>query len=134
MTTKTTTYIEGVGRRKEAVARVRLVAGSKIIITANGQPADTYFKLPSLLEVIHRPLEVGKPTESYAVSIKTEGGGIAAQAEAAALGLARALSKADSSLRPALKKAGLLSVDARQKERRKFGLKKARKAPQWSKR
>ncbi len=129
-----TKYIEGVGRRKEAVARVRLTPASKTTHTVNGLSFKDYFKVASLVQLASRPLEVAKSPEHFTVSVQAKGGGIAAQADAAALGLARALAKADTSLRAILKKEKLLAVDARQKERRKFGLKKARKAPQWSKR
>ncbi len=129
-----TKYFEGVGRRKEAVARVRLISAAKTTHTVNGKSLKDYFKLPSLIEMVTRPLEIAKSAEHFTVSIQAKGGGIASQADAAALGLARALTKADTSLRTTLKKEKLLAVDARQKERRKFGLKKARKAPQWSKR
>jgi small subunit ribosomal protein S9 len=129
-----TKYIEGVGRRKEAVARVRLTPASKTTQTVNGLSFKDYFKVASLIQLASRPLEVANSPEHFTVSVHARGGGIAAQADAAALGLARALVKADTSLRAILKKEKLLAVDARQKERRKFGLKKARKAPQWSKR
>jgi small subunit ribosomal protein S9 len=129
-----TKYVEGVGRRKEAVARVRITPASKTTHTVNGKSLKDYFKVASLIELATRPLEIAKSPEHFTVSVHARGGGIASQADAAALGLARALVKADTSLRAILKKEKLLAVDARQKERRKFGLKKARKAPQWSKR
>ncbi|MDO8183895.1 MAG: 30S ribosomal protein S9 [bacterium] len=134
-TTKTVVkYIEAVGRRKEAVVRVRLTPASKTTHIVNGKNLKDYFKLSSLIDLALRPLVIAKSPEHFTISIHARGGGIAAQADAVALGLARALVKTDHSLRTLLKKEKLLVVDARQKERRKFGLKKARKAPQWSKR
>jgi small subunit ribosomal protein S9 len=125
--------IQKTGRRKEAVARVRLRAGSGVI-TINGRPFDNYF--PSLTHqvVATEALRLTQTADVYDVQANLDGGGISGQAGALRLGIARALVSLDDELRPALKKAGLLTRDAREKERRKYGLKKARKAPQYSKR
>lgn len=127
-------YLEAVGRRKRATARVRLTPASKSSFSVNGLSLKDYFKLPSLTKIATRPLDEVKEAGHYSVSVKTAGGGISAQAEAMSLGIARALVKGDGAIKPALKKLSLLTRDDREKERRKFGLKKARKAPQWSKR
>ncbi|OHA58629.1 MAG: 30S ribosomal protein S9 [Candidatus Vogelbacteria bacterium RIFOXYD1_FULL_44_32] len=135
MATETTKnkYIEAVGRRKTAVVRVRLTAASKSSYIVNGKPLTTYFPVKELQVIVQKPM-IDAATKDYSVSIVARGGGIHAQAEGAAMGIARALTKADALLRLPLKKAGHLTRDPRAKERRKFGLKKARKAPQWSKR
>ncbi len=136
MTTSTTKnkYFEAVGRRKRAIARVRLTKAAKTSYHVNGQSLKDYFKLEALIRIATRPLTELPEVQTFEVSVKTLGGGVAAQAEAMSLGLARALVKIDAQSKPALKKLALLSRDDREKERRKFGLKKARKAPQWSKR
>ena len=125
--------IQKTGRRKEAVARVRLRAGSGVI-TINGRPFENYF--PSLTHqvVATEALRLTQTADVYDVQANLDGGGISGQAGALRLGIARALVSLDDELRPALKKAGLLTRDARETERRKYGLKKARKAPQYSKR
>ena len=127
-------YTEGVGRRKTAVARVRISEGAKQSFEVNEHSLDEYFKTEGLRLTARHPLAVGVSAAKYYISARVKGGGISAQADAVALGLARALTSRDAELKPALKKAKLLTSDSRQKERRKFGLKKARKAPQWSKR
>ncbi len=125
---------QGTGRRKTAVARVRIVPGEGQVIV-NGRPAEDYFpKRTSILTIITQPLELTKTAGRFNVIASVKGGGVTGQAGAIRLGLARALLKADPSLRPYLKKAGFLTRDPRMKERRKYGLKKARKAPQYSKR
>ncbi|NPV30153.1 MAG: 30S ribosomal protein S9 [Firmicutes bacterium] len=125
---------QGTGRRKTAVARVRIVPGEGQVIV-NGRPAEDYFpKRTSILTIISQPLELTKTAGRFNVIASVKGGGVTGQAGAIRLGLARALLKADPSLRPYLKKAGFLTRDPRMKERRKYGLKKARKAPQYSKR
>jgi small subunit ribosomal protein S9 len=123
----------GTGRRKEAVARVRLVPGHGRIIV-NGRPYEEYF--PSVLwqALVRQPLEVTGTAELYDVFVRVDGGGVGGQAGAVRHGIARALLQTEGEHRPVLKKAGLLTRDARVKERRKYGLKKARKAPQFSKR
>ncbi len=124
---------QGTGRRKTAIARVRIIPGTGRI-SVNGRAVDQYFVKPTLLVVLRQPLEITGTAGRFDVYALVEGGGISGQAGAIRLGLARALLKADPGLRPPLKKAGFLTRDPRMKERRKYGLKKARKAPQFSKR
>ncbi|MDH7577492.1 MAG: 30S ribosomal protein S9 [Bacillota bacterium] len=124
---------QGTGRRKTAIARVRIVPGEGQIIV-NGRPAEKYFPKRTSMLVIKQPLELTKTAGRFHIIATVEGGGVSGQAGAIRLGLARALLKADPGLRPYLKKAGFLTRDPRMKERRKYGLKKARKAPQFSKR
>jgi small subunit ribosomal protein S9 len=121
------------GRRKAAVARVRLRPGEGAI-TVNKRALDDYFPSATHRQIISEPLRLTTTTESYDVDCTIHGGGIAGQAGALRLGIARALIEIDAELRGALKKAGLLTRDAREKESKKYGLKKARKAPQYSKR
>jgi small subunit ribosomal protein S9 len=123
----------GTGRRKTAVARVWIVPGDGEIIV-NNKPADQYFPTRTLQTLIRQPLEITQNSGRFNVIANVRGGGLSGQAGAVRLGLARALVKADPDLRPVLKKAGFLTRDPRMKERRKYGLKKARKAPQYSKR
>ena len=125
-------YIEAVGRRKTAVARVRLFPSSKNSFVINQKSLAEYFPIKELQTIAEEPFS--KSTESFKVSAKITGGGLHSQAEALRHGIARALVKGDINLRVPLKKEGMLKRDPRAKERRKFGLKKARKAPQWSKR
>ena len=125
--------IQTTGRRKEAVARVRLRPGTgKIVI--NGREIENYFHIASHRMASTEALRVTQTADVYDVDATIRGGGIAGQAGALCLGIARALLALDPEARPGLKKAGLLTRDAREKERRKYGLKKARKAPQDSKR
>ncbi|MBU6430791.1 MAG: 30S ribosomal protein S9 [Patescibacteria group bacterium] len=128
------TYIEAVGRRKTASARVRIVESAKNNFNVNGKSLEDYFKVKELTEIASESLLKSKTPANFSVSAKIKGGGISAQAEAFRLGIARALVIYDNELRKKLKGAGFLKRDPRAKERRKFGLKKARKAPQWSKR
>lgn len=123
----------GTGRRKTSVARVRLVPGEGNIIV-NGRQLDQYFGLKTLELIVKQPLNVTDTVGKYDVLAKVEGGGPTGQAGAVRHGIARALLRVDLEYRPALKKAGLLTRDPREKERRKYGLKKARKASQFSKR
>ena len=123
----------GTGRRKTSVARVRLVAGSGNIVV-NGQPVEEYFPTPVQQTIVKQPLEATKTAGKFDVLVKVEGGGMSGQAGAVRHGIARALLKADESLRPILRKFGYLTRDPRMKERKKYGLKKARRAPQFSKR
>ncbi|MDT8902651.1 30S ribosomal protein S9 [Anaeroselena agilis] len=123
----------GTGRRKTSVARVRLVAGEGNIVV-NGRPLDQYFGLKTLELIVKQPLSVTDAIGKYDVIAKVEGGGPTGQAGAVRHGIARALLRVDGEYRPVLKKAGLLTRDPREKERRKYGLKKARKASQFSKR
>jgi small subunit ribosomal protein S9 len=121
------------GRRKEAVCRARLMEGSGRW-QINGRPLEDYF--PSLTHrmIVSEPLRMTRTEARYDILAKIEGGGVSGQAGALRHALARALADMDPELRPALKRAGFLTRDAREKERRKYGLKKARKAPQYSKR
>jgi small subunit ribosomal protein S9 len=121
------------GRRKEAVARVRLVPGAGSY-RLNGRPLDEYFTTRAHRMVVSAPLRLVGRDKELDVIARIDGGGVSGQAGALRLGIARALVELDPELRPALKKEGYLSRDAREKERRKYGLKKARKAPQYSKR
>ena len=125
--------IKATGRRKEAVARVRLVAGEGRVII-NGKEPMAYFGRRLLEQQLQSPLKAVEGTRRYDVYVKAGGGGMSGQAGAAVQGIARALASADSSLRPALKSGGFLTRDARAKERKKPGLKRARKAPQYTKR
>ncbi len=125
--------IQTTGRRKEAVARVRLRPGTGTI-TINGRAFDNYFPSATHRQIVMEPLRLIDAQETYDVDATLEGGGIAGQAGALRLGIARSLVETDEAVRPALKKAGLLTRDARKKETKKYGLKKARKAPQYSKR
>jgi small subunit ribosomal protein S9 len=125
--------IQTTGRRKEAVARVRLRPGSgKVVI--NGRPVERYFTILTHVQRATEALRLTQTADVYDVDATIGGGGVSGQAGALRLGIARALVTLDDELRPQLKKAGLLVRDAREKERRKYGLKKARKAPQYSKR
>lgn len=131
---KAGTYVQGLGRRKTAIARVRLFKAAKNSITVNGQPVDTYFKTPSTRNAATEGLLAPALAEKFEVTAIVTGGGINGQAEAVRHGIARALVEYDAELRKKVKKMGFLKRDPRAKERRKFGLKKARKSPQWSKR
>ena len=126
-------YTEGLGRRKTSIARVRLTPASKNSFEINGRELASYFPTNELRQVVENPFNVAK-TGSFKMSAKIRGGGIHSQAEALRHGISNALSIYDEGLRKALKAEGFLKRDPRSKERRKFGLKKARKAPQWSKR
>jgi len=126
-------YYEAVGRRKTSSARVRLYPGTGTIVV-NERPAEEYFKRATEMLAMERPLVVTDTRSSYNVSILVTGGGTTGQAGAVAHGIARALCVADENLRPVLKRNGLLTRDARAKERKKYGLKRARKAPQYTKR
>lgn len=132
-TKDTTRYTEGIGRRKTAVARVRITPSSKSVFKINDRDLASYFPTAELRKIVEEAMIKIKAGE-FSVSIHTKGGGIHSQAEAVRHGVARALVKYDASTRGKLKTAGFLKRDPRAKERRKFGLKKARKAPQWSKR
>ncbi|MFA6301210.1 MAG: 30S ribosomal protein S9 [Candidatus Paceibacterota bacterium] len=129
-------YIEAIGRRKTSTARVRISESAKAHFTVNGKDAKEYFKTESQRRLILDPMVKGLPAGSskWSVEVHTSGGGIHSQAEAVRHGLSRALVISDATFRGELKSLGFLKRDPRAKERRKFGLKKARKAPQWSKR
>ncbi len=121
------------GRRKEAVARVRLRPGTGTI-TINSRAFDNYFTSATHRQMVMEPLRLTDQQQTYDIDVTIEGGGTAGQAGALRLGIARSLLELDEATRPALKKAGLLTRDSRKKESKKYGLKKARKAPQYSKR
>ena len=121
------------GRRKRAVARVRFRPGTGVL-TVNGRPLDDYFPSATHRMIVTEPLRLTSQAEAYDVDATIDGGGVAGQAGALRLGIARALIELDPEQRAALKKAGFLTRDAREKESKKYGLKKARKAPQYSKR
>ncbi|MBQ7687942.1 MAG: 30S ribosomal protein S9 [Clostridia bacterium] len=126
-------YFYGTGRRKKSVARVRVYPGTGSIII-NDREIDDYFGLDTLKLIVRQPLNLTGTTEKFDVICKVQGGGVTGQAGAIRHGLSRALLQYDENLRPALKKAGFLTRDPRMKERKKYGLKGARRAPQFSKR
>lgn len=127
-------YIEAVGRRKTAIARVRITPASKQAITINEREVAHYFPVKEHQLMVNDPFREVGIAQKFKVTVVTSGGGINGQAEAVRHGIARALVEYDSQLRKKVKEAGYLKRDGRAKERRKFGLKKARKSPQWSKR
>ncbi len=126
-------YFYGTGRRKSSVARVRIVPGTGAV-TINGRDIDDYFGLQTLALIVNQPFGVTSTTGKFDILCKVSGGGITGQAGAIRHGLSRALLKADETYRAALKKAGFLTRDPRMKERKKYGLKAARRASQFSKR
>ncbi len=126
-------YVEAVGRRKRAVARVRIVESTKESTEVNGRAAEDYFATETLRKIARQALEASKLQSKYKITAKISGGGVNSQAEALRHGISRALSEKEE-VKPLLKKAGFLKRDPRKKERKKFGLKKARKRAQWSKR
>ena len=123
----------GTGRRKSSVARVYLVPGTGKV-TINKKDMDEYFGLETLKIIVRQPLEATNMADKFDVIVNVKGGGFTGQAGAIRHGIARASNKYDLDLRPTLKKAGYLTRDPRMKERKKYGLKKARRAPQFSKR
>ncbi len=127
-------YIETTGRRKTSTARVRITPASKNNIVVNDKEVKVYFPTKELVKIIYDVFTTAKPEKDFDVTVHVNGGGIHSQAEAVRHGLARALVEFDETFRTIVKKEGYLKRDPRAKERRKFGLKKARKAPQWSKR
>ena len=124
----------GTGRRKKAVARVRIIPGGEGNIVINKRTIDQYFGLETLKFIVRQPLVLTSTLDKYDVAVNVRGGGTTGQAGAIRHGIARALCLADETLRPSLKAAGFLTRDPRMKERKKYGLHKARKAPQFSKR
>jgi len=127
------TYFNGTGRRKTAVAQVKLLTGNGAIII-NGVPYEELYPLLEQRRTIMQPLLVTESTDKYNAVVKVAGGGVSGQSGAISHGIARALVKADESLKPILRQNGLLTRDSRAKERKKAGLKRARKAPQYTKR
>jgi small subunit ribosomal protein S9 len=131
---KSEKYIESIGRRKESIARVRLFEAKTNSIVVNDKPIAEFFKTEHLQIVAAEALVGADLAQKYEITAKVNGGGISSQAESIRLGISRALVKIDEEMRKDLKKKGFLKRDPRAKERRKFGLKKARKAAAWSKR
>ncbi|MEK7542389.1 MAG: 30S ribosomal protein S9 [Patescibacteria group bacterium] len=131
---KASPYFEAVGRRKTAVARIRLFASAKPDFVVNQKPLKEYVQESQYQTVARESLEKGSPGKSFAVTVLVRGGGPHAQAEAIRQGIARALVKMDPELRVNLKTLGFLTRDSRMRERKKFGLKRARRARQWRKR
>lgn len=134
MSETTKKYIETVGRRKTSVARARLTPSSKTSFVINGKSVEDYFKVAEQIAIATEAITKTPMEQKFSVTIVVKGGGVNGQAEATRHAIARALNEFDQTLRKDLKKAGFLKRDPRAKERRKFGLKKARKSPQWSKR
>lgn len=133
MASKTKIVYQGTGRRKKSIARVRLTTGTGKIVV-NGEPIDEYFGSEILKVIINQPFAVTNTVGKYDVEVKVIGGGLSGQAGAIRHGIARALNTANGEFRAILKSSGFLTRDPRMKERKKYGLKKARKAPQFSKR
>lgn len=130
----TVQYFEGIGRRKESTARVRLMNGTGKMVV-NDKPAEEYFTRLGDLDAILAPLlAVGQAREQYDITVKVNGGGVTGQTDSVQLGLARAIIKMDAASGPALRKGGFVTRDSRMKERKKPGLKRARKAPTYTKR
>jgi small subunit ribosomal protein S9 len=127
-------FFEAVGRRKTAVARIRLFTAGEKSVSINKKPLENYFPPSGLQKIVLSPLEIMKCLDKFRISVIVKGGGVVAQAEAIRHGLARALTILNPNFRKRLKKAGFLKRDPRMKERKKFGLKRARRAPQWQKR
>ncbi len=127
-------YYEGLGRRKTATARVRLHEGGGGQFIVNGKPYQDFFCREVDLQSVLKPLELTQTGEQFDVTVLVKGGGITGQAEAVRMGISRALLKVNPDFRNVLRKAGILTRDAREKERKKPGLKRARKAPQYTKR
>jgi small subunit ribosomal protein S9 len=127
-------YYEGLGRRKAARARVRLCVGGSGQVSVNDTPLEVYFPRTGDMERLLGPLRVTEAEGRFDVTVQVEGGGITGQSAAVCLGIARALLKANPDFRPVLRKGGFLTRDGRVKERKKPGLKRARKAPQYTKR
>ena len=128
------TYIETIGRRKTSTARVRMTPSTKQTLEINAKDLATYFATEELQKIINDAFTTLESKGHYTITVKVSGGGIHSQAEAIRHGISRGLVKEEEGTKTTLKKAGFLKRDPRMKERRKFGLKKARKAPQWSKR
>ena len=133
MYTSAKPYFYGTGRRKSSVARVRVMPGTGVI-TINGRDIDDYFGLETLKLIVRQPMDATKTLGTFDIVCRVNGGGVSGQAGAIRHGVARALLQADENYRAVLKKAGFLTRDPRMKERKKYGLKAARRAPQFSKR
>ena len=133
MYTSAKPYFYGTGRRKKSTARVRILPGTAVI-TINGRDIDDYFGLETMKLIVNQPFGVTATEGKFDIIANVRGGGFSGQAGAIRHGVAKALLQADETFRPALKKAGFLTRDPRMKERKKYGLKAARRAPQFSKR
>ena len=133
MYTSSKPYFYGTGRRKKSTARVRIMPGTGVI-TINGRDIDDYFGLETMKLIVNQPFGVTATEGKFDIIANVRGGGFSGQAGAIRHGVAKALLQADETFRPALKKAGFLTRDPRMKERKKYGLKAARRAPQFSKR
>ena len=133
-TKEVTRYIEGIGRRKTSTARVRITPSTKQQVLVNEKPVEEYFPTETLRANTIAPLRTGGLEQKFTVTVHVSGGGIVSQSDAVRHGLARALTRFEITLRKALKAAGYLTRDPRMVERKKFGMRKARRAPQWSKR
>ncbi|OHA62603.1 MAG: 30S ribosomal protein S9 [Candidatus Vogelbacteria bacterium RIFOXYD2_FULL_44_9] len=127
-------YIEKMGRRKTSSARVRITPATKMSVVINNKPVEEYFPTVDMQTVVNEPFAISATTQKFTITVVAKGGGIHSQAEAVRHGIAQALVEFDADNKTTIKKAKLLTRDSRAKERRKFGLKKARKSPQWSKR
>ncbi|MBI2453394.1 30S ribosomal protein S9 [Candidatus Peregrinibacteria bacterium] len=127
-------YYYANGKRKTAICRVRMHENGTGVITINEKPIEKYFTVKTDLDAIYSPLKMTHKLKMFDISIIALGGGIHAQAQAARHGIAKALLEVDETVRTTLKRAGFLTRDARMKERKKYGLKRARRAPQWQKR
>ena len=127
-------YFYGTGKRKRSIARVRLYMDEGALVMVNDKPMEEYFGWKPWQQIIAEPFEATGTVGRFRVVVRVLGGGVHSQAEAIRHGIARALTASDETLRPPLKKAGLLTRDYRMKERKKYGLKRARKAPQYTKR
>lgn len=127
-------YVEATGRRKTSVARVRLQSKGEKGVFVNGKPAEEYFQTEELRRVVSSPFDLMRIKGSFHVASLVKGGGVHSQAEAIRHGISRALVRMNADFRKRLKKAGFLTRDPRMRERKKFGLKRARRAPQWKKR
>ncbi|HEX6513100.1 MAG TPA: 30S ribosomal protein S9 [Chloroflexota bacterium] len=127
-------YFHGTGRRKTSVARVRLFPGGEGAVVVNGKPVEQYFTRDLYRHLVEHAFRVSETMGRFNTTVRVEGGGVTGQAEAVRHGIARALCRADEAYRPVLSKAGLLTRDPRERERKKYGLKRARKAPQYTKR
>lgn len=127
-------YTEKIGRRKTSTCRVRMTQSSKSSFVVNGKDVKEYFTTPGTIKVVNDVMKLIGPDEKYEISVTVSGGGIHSQSEAVRHGIARFFAETSEDSKAKLKKEGYLKRDPRSKERRKFGLKKARKAPQWSKR
>ena len=127
-------YFETIGRRKTSQARVRLFTQGDKDMKVNGKPFDVYFITLDLQKIVEAPLEIIKSPDKFGITVQVKGGGIYSQAEAVRHGISRALCLLNPYFKKKLKKAGFLTRDSRMRERKKFGLKRARRAPQWSKR